>query len=668
MTDKVVGIYGEVGIANMKKTLAELKTLRRDLTKTQRQLDSLKAQQMKQRAQSNSEIARIRKKTAAERQAFNLRRAETAFQRKRLQLLDDEANKASIDKRFAQAKKAYREGGSKTEFDDRMFRIRRDMDDMLRIRSAKEAEIRKEANALIANQTKAAKIRAAEEIRAARVAERIRSRRRSTAEVGKTRFMEYKARAGLGMHEGGQPQVYSAFAKEFARLNFEMKSGLISTGAYNVKLAGLTRRMNQAGKSTLTLSQRLGGLRRMMIAATGAYTAFGAVMAIERTGMAFEGGGIMMEAVLGADAPEMMKFLRAEARRLGIDLARSQKSFSKFIASTKGLNYTNDQLKEMYSSISEAAVVFNLSQDNVDGLMKAFEQMAGKGQVMAEELKNQIGDRLFGSLERAAKAAGMTRKEFIKAMELGQVDVQDFLPEFLRILREEAAPGLTKALETTKVAKDRMANDFEDLKNTIFVNGLGDALTATYNFIGDFMAAMKPFAAFFTGFFTGLYESVIWVFQGIAAIFGDLSDALGPELIEVLGDIGRILGYVAGFLLTGPIMVAFKLLGAVLRPIAGILEVITKASINFLRATGILKSTPLAANAGGNASKFMDPLKSAMSKVTTEGMIKTGAVANMAGTAYRNSSYEFSLTPETARALKINPRRNMAQELDRGTK
>ncbi|EPW0596963.1 tape measure protein, partial [Shigella sonnei] len=63
------------------------------------------------------------------------------------------------------------------------------------------------------------------------------------------------------------------------------------------------------------------------------------------------------------------------------------------------------------------------------GILKAFEQMASKGKIQAEELRGQLGDRMAGAFQLFARSLGMTTEELDKAMKDGKVLSKDVFPK-----------------------------------------------------------------------------------------------------------------------------------------------------------------------------------------------------------------------------------------------
>jgi tape measure domain-containing protein len=64
-------------------------------------------------------------------------------------------------------------------------------------------------------------------------------------------------------------------------------------------------------------------------------------------------------------------------------------------------------------------------------------KMLSKGNVQAEELRGQLGERLPGAISYAAKALGVTTRQLNKMLEQGQVLAEDMIPKLSRVLREE---------------------------------------------------------------------------------------------------------------------------------------------------------------------------------------------------------------------------------------
>ena len=69
---------------------------------------------------------------------------------------------------------------------------------------------------------------------------------------------------------------------------------------------------------------------------------------------------------------------------------------------------TNRQVRDVFESVTMASTALGLSADNTRGVMYALQQIMSKGKLSAEELRRQMGDRLYGAFGMAAKAMGVT--------------------------------------------------------------------------------------------------------------------------------------------------------------------------------------------------------------------------------------------------------------------
>lgn len=106
-------------------------------------------------------------------------------------------------------------------------------------------------------------------------------------------------------------------------------------------------------------------------------------------------------------------------RAFGLNLETTRSGFVRLYASMAPANFDSGSIEKLFTGISAATAALQLTPDKAERVIYAFGQMASKGQIMSEELKGQLGDVLPGALAIFAKAAGMSVKEFSKAMEDG---------------------------------------------------------------------------------------------------------------------------------------------------------------------------------------------------------------------------------------------------------
>ena len=82
------------------------------------------------------------------------------------------------------------------------------------------------------------------------------------------------------------------------------------------------------------------------------------------------------------------------------------------------------QLRQVFRQVSESGRVLKLSNDQIAGTFNALIQIAGKGTLQMEELRQQLGDRIPGAVGIMANALGYGKDElaqFYKDVENGVV-------------------------------------------------------------------------------------------------------------------------------------------------------------------------------------------------------------------------------------------------------
>ena len=160
-----------------------------------------------------------------------------------------------------------------------------------------------------------------------------------------------------------------------------------------------------------------------------------------------------------------LEFLRKTAADGGVGVGGLSDSFVKFSASMKSANVPVQQSNELFASLTRAAGSLGLGAERTSLALDALSQIASKGVVSMEELRQQLGDSLPGALSLTAKGLGVTDAELVKLVESGNLAARDFFPAFTKGLKE--LHGETEGLVPTW---ERLKNAF-----TLAAQNAGDA-------------------------------------------------------------------------------------------------------------------------------------------------------------------------------------------------
>jgi lambda family phage tail tape measure protein len=137
----------------------------------------------------------------------------------------------------------------------------------------------------------------------------------------------------------------------------------------------------------------------------------------------------------GTFAKELL-FVDNVQRAFGLNLETTRTGFTRLYASMAPTGFDSGSIEKLFTGISAATAALQLTPDKAERVIYAFGQMASKGQIMSEELKGQLGDVLPGALAIFAKSAGMSVKEFSKAMEDGEFIGNRFREVFAKVSDE----------------------------------------------------------------------------------------------------------------------------------------------------------------------------------------------------------------------------------------
>ena len=142
---------------------------------------------------------------------------------------------------------------------------------------------------------------------------------------------------------------------------------------------------------------------------------------------------IALRGVVGSQAAydEAIRSAAAATRDLNIPQEEATRGLTRLSAAVIGAGGTVADSSFAFRAMSEAIKATGGNAEQVDGALLALTQVFSKGKVSAEEL-NQIAERLPGTFTLFAQAAGKTGPELQKALEQGEVGLNDLM-KFLEL-------------------------------------------------------------------------------------------------------------------------------------------------------------------------------------------------------------------------------------------
>ncbi|HCP4065380.1 TPA: tape measure protein [Escherichia coli] len=306
--------------------------------------------------------------------------------------------------------------------------------------------------------------------------------------------------ANMSKLKGFDPILQKYIKSQFYGLS--AKAGSMDSSKFNEKLAQLNASVREAiakarGHTSTSInntSDAFNNLASNAIKLSGAfYSVMGALnayKAIMNAGLKRDSAQRAAKFVLGDKASEAEVFIRNLADKTGLNISEGLSSYAKFAAGAQG-SMSQEQTQQLFGNATAMSRLMGLSNDELNGILKAFEQMASKGKIQAEELRGQLGDRMAGAFKLFAEALGMTATELDKAMKDGKVLSADTLPKVAKQmgLMIDKAGGWAEVAKSTQTALGKLANNWDDTMVKIF-SGSQDELNGFLSSLSNLLSEM----------------------------------------------------------------------------------------------------------------------------------------------------------------------------------
>jgi len=192
------------------------------------------------------------------------------------------------------------------------------------------------------------------------------------------------------------------------------------------------------------------------------------------------------------------QFLAETSEKLAIPQDVITRQFTSLTASVVGAGHSVQDAQDVFLSITSGIRGTGGSIEDMNAALRATSQVFSKGKVSAEELRQQLGERLPGAFTLFAASMNKTPAELDKALEQGKVTLQDFMG-FSKHLFEEYGENAAILAKAPEAAGDRLAVEIAKLKITfggLFTNigaAFQDNTTKVLKFLNENQAAIKLF-------------------------------------------------------------------------------------------------------------------------------------------------------------------------------
>ena len=195
---------------------------------------------------------------------------------------------------------------------------------------------------------------------------------------------------------------------------------------------------------------------------------------------------------------EAQEFLAKTSNDLAIPQDVITRQFTQLSASVLGAGGNVKDATEAFEGIAAGIRGTGGNLEDMRAAMVATSQVFSKGKVSAEELRQQLGERLPGAFTLFAKSMDKTPAELDKALEGGKVTLQDFM-NFVDELTDEYGENAKELARGPEAAGQRLETAMSNFKDAIgdILTPIGAAFQSTFAaIVEDISNAINAFNRF----------------------------------------------------------------------------------------------------------------------------------------------------------------------------
>ena len=309
--------------------------------------------------------------------------------------------------------------------------------------------------------------------------------------------------------------------------------------------ARLAANSTESSGNGLSVGHVLKSSAAYMAAAAAIMALVGVTKSVPDIGMKFQAAESGMLGVYKNQklVNEQMVFLSKLADEVGVKVSTLRKTYTSFTASALKGGFDIPQAKEQYTNYIKTAKTLNLSDDDLQGMLTAIQQIISKGRIMSEELQGQLGEHIPAAVAIMAKSiknadgtVGVSTMELRKMMEQGKLTSQQ-MQEFSDILFKEFSSGYSKSINNLQAETNRFSNAWDNLAENIFKKSENILASITkigtkgIQWLADNTKSSTPSITNIKG------KSVD---AGSSGAVGDIFSVFSPRLSRLLNDLDRL--------------------------------------------------------------------------------------------------------------------------------
>lgn len=232
------------------------------------------------------------------------------------------------------------------------------------------------------------------------------------------------------------------------------------------------------------------------------------------------------------------------ADRTGQSILNVSDSFLQLTASAQGTNLEGAATRQIFEAVSNALVITGADAVRSRRAFLALAQMMSKGQIYAEELRQQLSEALPGAVNVFSRAINISPAKLLDLMKQGKVS-SDALILFMEELKRTYKPipqDLFTISQKSALLQNSMLRLFAAIGDTGIWRSFGNSLISAKNYIDNITSGVAEFSDYITITYEYLkkLDSTVGVFSTISDSISVLSSALSVIFNEAISIIALL--------------------------------------------------------------------------------------------------------------------------------
>ncbi len=331
-------------------------------------------------------------------------------------------------------------------------------------------------------------------------------------------------RGGITEAQQAVQQASQAITQSFERMSESVQSSSNRAAASISGRSGIRQGLRDTEDQMRGTEVAARALSRAMAAVISAAFA----KSVFDYGRSLEGLEISFKAITGSaeQAKRELGFVRYEADRLGqvyFDLAEAYKGI---MAAGQGTILQGQAIRDIFSAVAESGAVLQLKAEDVRGTLWALSQIISKGKVEAEELRQQLGDRMPYAIQVMAQALGVGTRELEEMMKRGELTI-DVLINFAKTLHERNAGSVGEAANSMSGTLNKATTAWGDLKQSLYDTASALGLSSIMNGLATVFRSVSMAIEVATTILKQFWEYAKAGFETLGALASGYGERIG---------------------------------------------------------------------------------------------------------------------------------------------